>query len=95
LQKAVHIGVNEKGKVYSVMLVRYDGKKRDADLYSSCVGKIEFSSESDFEYIKKQYKRVSQCACRLAKVEEKSSEYKEYNELGIRLRNILEEKNVI
>ncbi len=87
--------LKENGKVYSVMLVRYDGKKHNADKYSCCVGKIELLNDSDFEYIKKQYKRVSQCACRLAEVEEKSAEYKEYNELSIKLKEILEEKNVI
>lgn len=85
----------EKGKVYSVMQVRFDGKVRNADMASATIGKIETVTASDILYLKKQYIRCNQCAIKLEKVEEKRREYIEYSDTALKIKTILEEHNAI
>ena len=85
----------EKGKVYSVMQVRFDGKVRNADMASATIGKIETVTASDILYLKKQYIRCNQCAIKLEKVEEKRQEYIEYSDTALKIKTILEEHNAI
>ncbi len=69
----------ENGKVYSVMLARYDGKEHSVDAFSCLVGKIGNNTESDREYLKKQYKRCNTCAVKLYGISGKEKEYEEYS----------------
>ncbi len=85
----------EKGKVYSVMLVRFDGIKRAADTFSCCVGKISAETDSDLLYLKKQFKRCNQCAIRMENIPDKQSEYIDYKDTALKLKTILEAKNAI
>ena len=85
----------ENGKVYSVMLARFDGQKKNTDMLSCCVGKVGSSSVSDIEYLKKQYKRCWQCALKLESIEQKREEYNEYKNTALSLKRILEDKNAI
>lgn len=85
----------ENNKVYSVMLVRFDGVIRKTDLFSCCVGKIKGDTYSDIEYLKKQYKRCNICAIKLENIKEKQKEYEEYLELSNKLKEILGDNNGI
>ena len=85
----------EKGKVYSVMRVYFDGIKKDADTFSCCVGKISPETESDILYLKKQFKRCNQCAIRMENISDKQTEYIDYRDTALKLKTILEAKNAI
>lgn len=85
----------EKGKVYSVMQVRFDGVIKNSDMLSCAIGKIGTLTHSDILYLKKQYKRCNQCAIKLENVEVKRQEYIEYSTAALKLKNILEEHNAI
>jgi len=87
--------LKEKGKVYSVMQVKFDGKERSTDMLSTTVGKIEAVSDSDILYLKKQYIRCNQCAIKLQNIEEKRQEYIEYSATALKIKSILEEHNAI
>ena len=87
--------LEENGKVYSVICARYDGVVRPADPFYCCIGKISAKSSSDFAYIRKQYKRCEQCACRLAAITGKEQEQREYESVAARLKQILEEHHAI
>lgn len=85
----------EKGKVYSVIVAKYDGKVRDFSMFDCCVGKIEAKSDSDIIYLKKQFKRCNQCALKMENIEEKRQEFLEYTDVATKLKGILEERNAI
>jgi len=85
----------EKGKVYSVMLARFDGIRRENDMFSCCVGSIKLDSPAATQYIKKQYKRCMQCACKLYGIEGKQTEVEEYNKTVLKFKELLEEHNAI
>ncbi|MBR4073542.1 MAG: SAM-dependent methyltransferase [Clostridia bacterium] len=85
--------LSEKGKVYSVILARFDGICRPADMFSCCMGEIKADSTAGTEYIKKQYKRCQQCACKLSGVEGKQAEFEEYSTTALKLKKLLEEHN--
>lgn len=85
----------EKGKVYSVMQVQFDGKTQNDDMLSCTIGKIEAVTDSDVLYLEKQYKRCNQCAIKLERVPEKHQEYIEYKKTALKIKTILEEHNAI
>lgn len=87
--------LSEKGKLYSVITARFDGKERKADMFDCCVGKIETETPSDILYLQKQFKRCNQCALKIEKIPQKQEEYEEYKSTAMRLKKILEEHNAI
>lgn len=85
----------EKGKVYSVMQVRFVGKERSADMFSTTVGKIETITESDILYLKKQFERCNRCTIKLESIENKQHEYIEYSTTALKIKTILEGHNAV
>ena len=87
--------VCENGKVYSVMAARFCGAPYTLNQTERLIGILKPDTPDAVEYIKKQYRIASKCACDLADVPQKSKEYKALLEAQNSLKQILEDKNGI
>ena len=84
--------VCEHGKVWSVMLVRYDGVVRNAEPLYLLTGRVCAKTEAGFLYIKKQYMRVLGCAESLNGVSGQEDRFEYFSSLALKIKNILEEE---
>lgn len=89
------ITLTENGKVYSVILARYDGKKRVVSSAHKYIGEIKFCSPSDRVYIEKQYRRLNECAISLEGIAEQKERFLEYKTAADEILRIMEEANGI
>lgn len=89
------ITLTENGKVYSVILSRYDGRKRVISPACKYIGEIKFRSPSDRTYIQKQYKRLRECAVSLEEIAEQKERFLEYKTAADEILRIMEETNGI
>lgn len=80
----------ENGKIYSVMLVKYNGIASEKEEYFYYTGKVPNDNEYGISYIEKQYKRLNNCAKALENVASKQEEYLYYKELSEKIKNLLE-----
>ena len=85
--------IEEKNKVYSVMLVRFADKEYHLSDIQGLIGILKPEDEDSVKYIEKQYRIVSKCANQLKNVSHKQDEYKYYLKLSEELKNILGGKN--
>lgn len=81
--------IQEKGKIYSVMLVRFAGKPYGISDVQSLIGILKPEGEDAVRYIEKQYRIVSKCASDLKNVTHKQNEYNFYLKISEELKNIL------
>lgn len=70
--------VAENRKLYSVMLVRYNGESYPQSESFYYVGKVSAKDEAGRLYVEKQKKRCFECMKSLEKVAEKEAEYLHY-----------------
>ena len=89
------IPIEENGKVYSVMLVKYQGIMTEKDEIYYYIGEVPTDNPIGISYIKKRQKRFSDCAMQLEKVERKQEEYIYYKKLLEDINGILGEDNGI
>lgn len=61
------VAVSENGKIYSVMLCRFDGKIRHLSPAEKRIGKLDFQDEAGAAYIKKQLSIIEKCIFDLEK----------------------------
>lgn len=67
--------VRENGKVYSVIKAKFSGKARKLSESERYIGAVSADSDAGKAYIKKQIKRLSDCAGELAALPQKRNEY--------------------
>lgn len=89
------ITLTENGKVYSVIVARYDGKMRDISPVYRYIGGIKYESCSDKAYIEKQYKRLNDCAVSLEGVEGQEERCKEYKTAADGILRLMEDADGI
>ena len=65
------IPIFENGKIYSVMLVRFDGKIREMPLFWYFTGDLTYTAEDGKKYIEKQFLRCFKCMKSLETTEQK------------------------
>ncbi len=83
------VTLEENGKLYSVILSRFDGKKREVTPLYRYIGKIEGKTKTDLLYIERQYRRLKKCADDLEGVGGMEEKYREYAEASSYLENFL------
>ena len=81
--------LQENGKIYSVMQVRYTGATYSLTNIQAQIGILKPDSEDARAYISKQHRIASECAEGLKRVENKQNEYNRYLKLSDGLKNIL------
>lgn len=86
------IAVCENKKVYSVMVVKYDGVFRSLSFTEQKIGKLKADSHDSNVYLEKQLRICRSCADSLCQIPEKKEEAKQYR---IATENIIDllEKN--
>ena len=89
------IPIEENGKLYSVMLVNYQGDKSEKSEIYYYIGEVPTDNQVGIRYLKKRQKRFSDCATQLKNVERKHEEYIYYKNLLEDINDILGEKNGI
>lgn len=82
--------VMENDKIYSVMLISFVGEIKTKPEYFYYIGKVPKDNHYGILYIKKQYKRLNNCAKALENVTAKHKEYLYYKELSDNIKNYLE-----
>lgn len=87
--------LTENGKVYSVIVARYDGRMREISPVYRYVGGIMYASPSDRAYIEKQYRRLNECAVSLESAQGQRERYEEYKTAAAGLLRLMEEGNGI
>ena len=87
--------LEENGKVYSVILARFDGDMRRISPAFRYVGAVKNITASDKRYIQKQYIRLNSCAESLKGIEAQYERYNEYKAAAEQLRQLMEEENGI
>ena len=55
------VATTENGKIYSVMLCRFDGKTRHLSPAQKRIGKLDFSGDDNIRYIRKQLSIIEKC----------------------------------
>jgi len=83
------IPVSENGKLYSVMLVRYNGTSAHKKDYFYYIGKVSPLDESGLSYIQKQLNRCSKCAESLKNIPQKRNEYLYYKNIVVDIEKYL------
>ena len=83
------IPVSENGKHYSVMLVRFTGKKSKPCEFYYFVGKITPETRAGLLYIEKQQKRFLKCMTALENNPKKAEEYQHFHKLYNDITNYL------
>lgn len=81
--------VFENGKLYSVILVKYVGKKTDMAESFYYIGKVKPSCEAGLMYIKKQQKRCEDCMKSLKSITEKKEDFLRYKTAFYGIENYL------
>ena len=79
----------DAGKVYSVMLVRYSGKKENLPAGFEFSGKVSAETNEGRLYLEKQRKRVFDCARSLSSIDGKEAEARYYTEILNHLNTLL------
>ena len=87
------ITLKENGKVYSVILSRFDGVVREISYVYRYIGGIRYITSSDKAYIDKQYHRLYECAKSLEGIETQREKYQEYKIAVDEMRRLMEETN--
>lgn len=87
--------LTENGKVYSVIVARYDGKAREISPVYRYVGGIRYESPSNKAYIEKQYRRLNACAVSLEGVDGQRDRYQEYKTAAEGILRLMEDANGI
>ena len=82
--------ISENGKIYSVMSVKFTGKKQDKNESFYYIGKVPSDCEFGILYIEKQYKRLNSCAKALENVSSKQQEYLYYKKISDEIKSFLE-----
>lgn len=83
--------IGENGKIYSVMVVRFNGIEYAVDAVRSVIGILKPDCDDAIKYIQKQYRIAAKCANDLSHVLHKQDEYNYYFNLSEELKNILGE----
>ena len=83
--------IEENGKIYSIMLVRFTGKEYELSQVQALIGILKPENEASVKYIEKQYRIASKCSNDLENVLHKQDEYKYYLKISEELKNILGE----
>ncbi len=84
--------VCEHSKVWSVMVVRFDGAVRECDGITPLVGGITADTKEGALYIKKQYDRCRKCVGALKNAPERGAEYLRWQTACEQLKKLLEDK---
>ena len=83
------VAVCENGKIYSIMRVKFSGKRRSLRPYELFIGKLKPDNSSATAYIQKQLKRVSALSSDLKNISAKREEYIYYSQIADTLTKIL------
>ena len=83
--------VKENGKIYSVMLCRFDGAPYDLTYAQKYIGILKPDNATNTLYIQKQYNICRKCASALKNIPEKETEYREYASAKEEIAKLLEE----
>ncbi len=83
--------LQENGKIYSIMLVKYNGAPYKLDNIQALIGILKPTDDAACEYITKQYRIAQKCAEQLKAAPSKQDEYNYYLKLSEDLKNILGE----
>lgn len=83
--------VEENNKLYSVMTVRFSGKKIDYTSMTLFTGMLDFSDETARKYVQKQFFRAKKCAEKLKTVNLEHEKYKYFENLSNELERALKE----
>ena len=81
--------VFENGKLYSVMLVKFTGKKADFSEEYYYIGELKPNDEISLKYIKKQLNRCLNCVEKLENIPQKREEYLHYKSAVCGINKIL------
>lgn len=81
--------LEENGKIYSVMCVRFWDKPYNIDGVRAVIGILKPDGDAAKQYIQKQYRIAQKCANDLSAVDGKQTEYNHYLDLSKKLKNIL------
>ncbi len=81
--------VEDAGRLYSVMQVRYSGEPQNIQPYRLFLGEIDPEDDTGKMYIKKQLKRLSRCRDDISNIPAKSKDYKYYNDIIEKLSEII------
>ncbi|MCQ2455631.1 MAG: class I SAM-dependent methyltransferase [Clostridia bacterium] len=82
--------VAENGKIYSVMLCRFEGKKQLLSPAKKRIGELKPTTEENIAYIKKQYNICKKCIADLEKAGVDSPLLSETKTALAEIKNILE-----
>lgn len=80
--------LEENGKIYSIMCVRFSGASYDITDIQSLIGILTPNNDEAIAYIKKQYRIAQKCADQLKHATNRQDEYNYYLDLSERLKNI-------
>ena len=83
--------VCEHGKVWSIMLVRFDGCVKRLDPMTALIGRVTPQTAEGRAYIQKQYDRCLKCSKDLWTVREQNPRYRYWFDLSEKLKEILED----
>ena len=81
----------DQGKVYTVMSVKYTGKKTYYEVGAQFIGKIKADTEEGRLYILKQLKRIVSCLKDISKIKDKQNETQYYTEVKKYIEKLLEQ----
>lgn len=81
--------LEENGKIYSIMLVRFLGEAQDISEIQSLIGILKPIDDDSKAYIQKQYRIAQKCADQLKCSANKQDDYNYYLDLSEKLKNIL------
>ncbi len=81
----------DQGKVYTVMSVKYTGKKTYYEVGAQFIGKIKADTEEGRLYILKQLKRIDSCLKDISKIKDKQNETQYYTEVKKYIEKLLEQ----
>lgn len=81
--------ISENGKIYSIMVARYNNKEYKITDVQSVIGILKPNSDDARMYIEKQYRIAAKCADNLCNISHKRAEYNYYLKLSEDLKNIL------
>lgn len=85
------IAVEERGKLYSVMLVKFQGNPQKKEDWVYFVGLVDPKDQTGRRYIEKQKLRAYKCMMALEHIEEKQQEFKFHKEIYDNLWRLTED----
>ena len=89
------IALQENGKIYSIMQVRFTGKPYKISDAQAVIGLLKPTSDDSRAYINKQCTIAQKCKTQLKFAKDKQKEYEHYFKLSEELKDILGGKNGI